>query len=54
MRICCQMLKLGCLNACGSNQDEKLSEVGAMFDERLLDVLALSETGVVGSGMFKG
>lgn len=35
---------------CGCNQDEKKSKIGIMFNERNLDILALSETKVKGKG----
>ncbi|XP_071539225.1 craniofacial development protein 2-like [Panulirus ornatus] len=43
-------LRVGCLNVCGCNQDVKKGEIGSMFEERNLDVLALSETKLKGKG----
>ncbi|XP_071512709.1 craniofacial development protein 2-like [Panulirus ornatus] len=43
-------LRLGCQNVCGCNQDVKKGEIGSMFEERNLDVLALSETKLKGKG----
>lgn len=43
MRICPRRLRLGCLNVHGCNQDEKKEEIGGTFDERNLDILAMSK-----------
>ncbi|XP_071512677.1 uncharacterized protein [Panulirus ornatus] len=43
-------LRVGCLNVCGCNQDVKKGKIGSMFEERNLDVLALSETKLKGKG----
>ena len=44
------MLNLGSLNVCGCGMDEKKCMVVELFKERKLDILALSETKVKGSG----
>ena len=44
------VLRVACLNARGVNEVGKREEIGIMFEERGLDILALSETKLKGSG----
>ena len=41
-------MKVACLNVRGVNEESKREEVGILFKERELDILALSETKLKG------
>ena len=39
-----KVVRVGCLNVRGVNEEGKREEIGVLFEERGLDILALSET----------
>src|SRR5215469_9411442 len=44
------ILKVCCMNVRGCNREEKREEIGVMFKDEGLDILALSETKLKGKG----
>src|SRR5678815_4689726 len=54
-----EVIRVGCMNVRGVNEDLKREEVGLMFEEKRLDVLGLTETKLKGKremefGKYKG
>ena len=45
-----KVVRVGCLNVRGVNDEGKREEIGVLFEERGLDILALSETKLKGKG----
>src|SRR5678816_2370624 len=53
------VIRVGCMNVSGVNEDLKREEVGLMFEEKRLDVLGITETKLKGKremnfGEYKG
>src|SRR5678816_1421047 len=54
-----EVIRVGCMNVRGVNEDLKREEVGLMFEEKRLDVLGITETKLKGKremdfGEYKG